>query len=103
MFPIRFFLDSVILGETYDYFLFFSLRWAKPTPESRIDDVVLLNNYLNTLPPTETEEKIHYMKLKFMAEKGIRQFGEPRINIFVNRQHPEPLHLEIRGRLQIIV
>ena len=32
-----------------------------------------------------------------MAKNGIRQFGEPRIGIFADRQRPDPLHLEINS------
>ena len=30
-----------------------------------------------------------------MANNGIRQLGEPRINVFADRQRPEPFHLEV--------
>ena len=32
-----------------------------------------------------------------MAENGLRQLGEPRISIFAEILHPEPLHLEINS------
>ena len=32
-----------------------------------------------------------------MADNALRQLGEPRINIFADRQRPEPLHLEINN------
>ena len=30
-----------------------------------------------------------------MANNGIRQVGEARINVFADRQRPEPFHLEV--------
>ena len=32
-----------------------------------------------------------------MANNGIRQLGEPRINVFADRQRPEPFHLEVNN------
>ena len=49
-----------------------------------------------------TPKRIHQNELAFMAEKGIRQLGEPRIGIFANRQRPEPFHLEVNNWTHIL-
>ena len=37
-----------------------------------------------------------------MAEDGIRQLGHPRIDIFAERQRPEPLHYDINAWQQLL-
>lgn len=72
-------------------------RWKLPTAQSRNDDITKLNSFLSSLSEHLSDEKKHSEQLAFMAENGLRQLGEPRIDIFANRQRPEPLHLEINS------
>ena len=44
----------------------------------------------------------HERKLQYMADKGMRQLGPPRIGVFADRQRPEPLHCEINAWQQFL-
>ena len=72
-------------------------KWHPPTMDSRKSELIKLNKFLERLPTHLNEKQIHERKLKFMAEHGLRQLGEPRIGVFADRQRPEPLHLEINN------
>ena len=71
--------------------------WHPPTMESRKTELAELNKFRKELSPDLTEKQIHDQELKFMAEHGFRQLGEPRIGMFADRRRPEPLHLEINN------
>jgi len=69
--------------------------WKPPTMEGRREELAKLSNFKKSLPLKISETLKHKKQLEFMASNGIRQLGEPRINLFADRQRPEPLHLEI--------
>ena len=56
-----------------------------------------LNEYRKSLAADISSENKHKHELAFMADKGYRQLGEPRIGVFADRLRPEPLHLEINN------
>ena len=77
--------------------------WQVPTIESRKNDLDLLNAERVTWNHQGlTPKRIHQNELVFMAEKGIRQLGEPRIGIFANRQRSQPFHLEVNNWTHIL-
>ena len=44
----------------------------------------------------------HVRKLQYMADKGMRQLGPPRIGVFADRQRPEPLYCETNAWQQFL-
>ena len=67
-------------------------KWVVPTMNSRLRDLDIL----------EKNENYHAQELEFMAEKDIRQFGMSIIEIFTDRQRPEPFHLEVNNWQHIL-
>ena len=76
--------------------------WTPPSLDSISRDLKKLEDFRKTLPSSLSCEKIHVKELAFMVENKIRQIGEPRIGIFAERIHPEPLHLEINNWQHIL-
>ena len=72
-------------------------KWKPPTYDQRKKEIVQMEKFRDSLPSNLSSEAKHKKELQFMAEKGIRQIGEPRIGIFSDRQRPDPLHLEINS------
>ena len=78
------FIGGLISGE--------DAKWVVPTLNSRLRDLdILVKN-----------ENYHAQELEFMAEKDIRQFGMSIIEIFADRQRPEPFHLEVNNWQHIL-
>ena len=46
--------------------------------------------------------KLFTKKIPFMANNGFRQLGEPRMNVFTDKQMPDPLHLKINNWDEIL-
>ena len=76
--------------------------WKPFTNDIREEHVNLVKKYVLSLPAKLKEETKHAKKLAYMAEDGIRQLGHPRIDIFAERQRPEPLHCEINAWQQLL-
>ena len=73
-------------------------KWRPPTSESRMNDLAKLNEYRKVLNEKEiSQDTYHKKELAFMAEHGLRQFGEPLIGAYANLQRLEPLHLEVNS------
>ena len=79
------------MGEGTDY------KWQVPTMDTRLKEIGILRKFCKELPLDISENSIHRRKLDFMASNGLRQMGIPRINIYADRQRPEPLHLEVNN------
>ena len=76
---------------------FFNSKWKTPNMESRREDLQKLNSFCATINPVLAPSTKHNKKLDFMASNGMRQLGESRINIFADRQKPDPFHLEVNN------
>ena len=61
-------------------------KWEIATMESRKQDIIKLAEFSSTLNPNLSNETVHKKKLAFMANNGLRRLGEPRINLFADRQ-----------------
>lgn len=59
------------------------------------DTWTMKSRFRKYLPSSLSDESKHDKELEFMALNGIRQFGQPRIGVYADRQRPDPLHLEI--------
>ena len=78
-------------------------KWAVPNKESREIDLALLEIKRNELAEKNlSPQNFHRKELEFMAEKGLRQLGPPRIGLFADRQRPDPLHLEVNNWSHIL-
>ena len=75
----------------------FAEKWAIPTMASRKEDLKKLNSYCATINPGLAPSTLHKKKLDFMANNGLRQLGEPRIDVYADRRKPEPFHLEVNN------
>ena len=75
----------------------FAEKWAIPTIASRKEDLKKLNSYRATLNPGLAPSTLHKKKLDFMANNGLRQLGEPRIDVYVDSQKLYPFHLEVNN------
>ena len=71
--------------------------WQIPSMEQREIEIEKLKEFKSRQAPTSSEEGKHKQDLAFMAENGFRQIDKPRIGLFADRLHPEPLHLEINS------
>ena len=71
--------------------------WKIPCMESRQKEIEQVNQYKNNLSENLSTDTRHKKFFGFMAGNGFRQLGPPRINLFADRQRPEPLHLEINN------
>ena len=80
-----------LVGQSFEH------KWKIPDMESRKNYLEKLNSYLETINPDLASSTKHTKKLEFMANNGIRQLGEPRINVFADRRRPEPFHLEVNN------
>ena len=65
--------------------------------ESRSKEIDALNGFINSLKPSLSEENKHRKELEFLASSGFRQLGDPIIGPYVDRQQPDPMHLEINA------
>ena len=74
------------MGEGTDY------KWQVPTMDTCLKEIGKLQKFCEELPLGISENSIHRKKLDFMANNGLRQMGIPRINIYADRQRPEPFH-----------
>lgn len=62
--------------------------WKPPTMEGRREELAKLSTFKKSLPSKLTDNLKHKKQLEFVASNGIRQLGEPRTNLFADRQHP---------------
>ena len=71
--------------------------WVPPIYSNRKKEIDQLTKFRSSLSISLSDETKHRKELEYMATKGIRQLGEPRIGVFCDRQKPDPLHLEINS------
>ena len=76
--------------------------WKPYSSSVRKEHLKQVEEYLSTLPSGISKKNRHDKRLAFMAEKGIRQLGEPRIGVFADRMRPDPLHCEINAWQHIL-
>ena len=76
--------------------------WKPYTNDVRESNLSAVREFGNFLPSSLNGKQIHEKLLQFMASHGIRQHGEPRIGIFAERVHPDPLHCEINAWQNIL-
>lgn len=69
--------------------------WKPYTKSVREKHAEKVAAFQKSLPANLTEEAKHKNLLKFMAENGIRQLGQPLIGDYAERQRPEPMQCEI--------
>ena len=72
-------------------------KWQVPTMDTRLKEIGKLQKFCEELPLDISENSINRKKLDFMASNGLRQMGIPRINIYADRQRPEPFHSEVNN------
>ena len=79
-----------------------SNHWMPYTNVVREKHLKELNQFIDSLPASTNDKSCHNKKLAFMAEKGMRQLGKPRIGVFAERVRPDPLHCEINAWQNIL-
>ena len=63
--------------------------WVPPIYSNRKKEIDQLTKLRSSLSISLSDETKHRKELEYMATKGIRQLGEPRIGVFCDRQKPE--------------
>jgi len=76
--------------------------WEPYTNAVREKHVKLVQQFTSSLPSTLSEKAKHETILKYLAENGLHQLGQPHIGIFPARQKPEPIHCEMNAWKQLL-
>ena len=76
--------------------------WKPYTNADRENHAKSVKKFESTLKDSLSDVAKHERKLQYMADKGMRQLGLPRIGVFADRQRPEPLHCKINAWQQFL-